>query len=657
VSDDADNQLALVPAPPVRAQKAKAVEVAQVDPVARVIVDTGLAHLDRPFDYLVPAELDDRIVPGCRVRVRFAGQLVDGFVMERRAESDHDGTLAVVSKAVSPEPVLAPQILALARAVADRYAGTVGDVLRSAVPPRHAATERKTSRVCSVPDIGVDVAAWEEYPAGTELIGALQDGSSPRAAMAVLPRPGPDRLIAGAVLATLKSGRGAIVCVPDVRDVERWRPTFADVLGDAFVVLTSAQSPAERYASFLAVSRGAARVVLGTRAAAFAPVQDLGLLALWDDGDDLYAEPRAPYQHTRDVMLLRAQQQDCGVILASYARSAEVQSLVEAGWCIDLEPALAARRIGWPRVEITDGADSGGIPVRLPRQVFARVRGSQGPVLIQVPRRGYRAALACQTCRASARCPECEGPLMQPAAGAAPTCRWCGHTQDPWACRACSGRTLRAPVVGQLRTAEEIAQAFRDHAVVTSGGDRILDAAPEGRVIVLATPGAEPPVPGGYEVIVLLDTWLMLARDDIRVVEESHRRWFNALALGRPGSRAVVVGDSSALQALVRADPVGSARRELAERRETRMPPIGRLASVEGPTDVVHALAAREWTANTDVLGPVPVRLRDEQGARLVLRAPRREGAELAGLLAAVTAERSAAKLPGVRVQVDPQRF
>ncbi len=52
-------------------------------PVARVAVDMSLAHLDRPFDYLVPARLDEAAVPGCRVRVRFAGQLVDGYVLER----------------------------------------------------------------------------------------------------------------------------------------------------------------------------------------------------------------------------------------------------------------------------------------------------------------------------------------------------------------------------------------------------------------------------------------------------------------------------------------------------------------------------------------------------------------------------------------------
>ncbi|HEX9334229.1 MAG TPA: primosome assembly protein PriA, partial [Pseudonocardiaceae bacterium] len=79
---------------------------AAVLPVARVCVDVPLAHLDRPFDYQVPERFADSAVVGCRVRVRFAGQLVDGFVLERVAESGHKGKLAFLEKVVSPEPVL-----------------------------------------------------------------------------------------------------------------------------------------------------------------------------------------------------------------------------------------------------------------------------------------------------------------------------------------------------------------------------------------------------------------------------------------------------------------------------------------------------------------------------------------------------------------------
>ena len=114
---------------------------AEVLPVARVAVDMSLPHLDRPFDYLVPTTLDVAAVPGCRVRVRFAGKLVDGFLLERAEQSDHEGRLAYLERVTSSEPVLTPEIADLAREIADRYAGTLADVLRLAIPPRHARVE------------------------------------------------------------------------------------------------------------------------------------------------------------------------------------------------------------------------------------------------------------------------------------------------------------------------------------------------------------------------------------------------------------------------------------------------------------------------------------------------------------------------------------
>ena len=150
-----------------------------------------------------------------------------------------------------------------------------------------------------------------------------------------------------------------------------------------------------------------------------------------------------------------------------------------------------------------------------------------------------------------------------------------------------------------------------------------------------------------------MDTWLMLARDDVRVVAEAHRRWFNALALAREAAPAVAVGDPATVQALVRADPVGLAQRELAGRADTHLPPFGRLDIVDGPADVVTDWAKRTWTPSTEILGPIET----HEGPRLVLRAPRREGAELARLLHTAQSERSAAKLPAVRVRIDPMSF
>ncbi len=121
-----------------RARKAAEFEPAELDPVARVLVDVPLAHLDRPFDYAVSVKDAATAVPGARVKVRFAGQDVDGFVLERAATSDHNGRLQPLRRVVSAEPVLHPEVAALTASIARA-------VCRSA-RRRHAAGRAATPR-------------------------------------------------------------------------------------------------------------------------------------------------------------------------------------------------------------------------------------------------------------------------------------------------------------------------------------------------------------------------------------------------------------------------------------------------------------------------------------------------------------------------------
>ena len=114
---------------------------AEADPVARLMVDVPLPHLDRLFDYLVPSTLDETVRAGSRVRVRFAGRLVDAYVVERGTGTEHEGRLAYLERTVGDEPVLTPETTALFRAIADRWAGNFVDVVRLGIPPRHAAAE------------------------------------------------------------------------------------------------------------------------------------------------------------------------------------------------------------------------------------------------------------------------------------------------------------------------------------------------------------------------------------------------------------------------------------------------------------------------------------------------------------------------------------
>lgn len=651
-----------------RKRKAAEVQPAEVDPVAHVLVDLPLAHLDRRFDYLVPTAMAETAVPGARVKVRFAGQDVDAYVVARDAHTDHTGALAPLRRVVSAEPVLSPAVAELSRTLAERYAGTRADVLRLAVPPRHATTEKAPPLTSAQPTQPAQEAAdggataWTGHEPATAFLQHLADGGNPRAVWSAAPGADWPLLLAHAAATAYASGRGALLCVPDRRDVDRVDAALTSVLGEGHhVTLTADSGPAARYADFLAISRGARRIVVGTRAAAFAPVHDLGLVAMWDDGDDLHAEPRAPYPHTRETLLLRAEQEGAAALIGGFARTVEATYLLRSGWAQELAPPRDEIR---RRVTVAVSGDTDAALDRDPDARTARIPGQAhqaialgletGPVLVQTPRTGYLASLACERCRTPARCRACTGPLALRGPTVPPRCRWCGHEEESWACRECGHRGLRAPVLGDHRTAEELGRSFARTPIRSSSDDRVRASVPDRPEIVVATPGAEPVAEGGYSVVVLLDTWLALSRIDLRAAEEALRRWANAAALVRPGGRVLAVGDPShpALQALVRWDLPGFAERETRERVEAHLPPASRMATITGdPGAIDDALVLLEAPPAAEVLGPVDV----EDGlSRVVVRVPRAHGAALSTALGDLQRIRSSRKLDPVRIQVDP---
>ncbi|MFD9332187.1 MULTISPECIES: primosomal protein N' [unclassified Streptomyces] len=680
-------------APKAKPRTWRGAALAKELPVARVLVDKGVLHLDRYFDYAVPEELDAQAQPGVRVRVRFGagrhrvregrregGGLIDGFLIERLPESDYSGPLAALAQVVSPEPVLSEELLGLTRAVADRYAGSLADVLQLAVPPRNARAEGKDSPaplpVPAVPEVG----SWARYGRGAAFLESLAAGGAPRAVWNALPGPGWAEELARAVAATLASGRGALVVVPDGRAVSRVDAALTSLLGEGrHAVLTAEAGPEKRYREWLAVRRGSVRAVVGTRAAMFAPVRDLGLVVIWDDGDGSHSEPHAPQPHAREVLLLRAAHDKCAFLLGSWGCTVEAAQLVESGWALPLVAEREQVRGVAPLVRtVGDGdlaRDEAARAARLPTLAWQVVREGlrHGPVLVQVPRRGYVPRMACAQCRAAARCRHCAGPLEAQDAGAL-RCTWCGRDEAAWHCPECGGFRLRAQIVGARRTAEELGRAFPAVPVRTSGREQVLDTVPGAPALVVSTPGAEPVADGGYAAALLLDGWAMLGRPDLRAGEEALRRWIGAASLVRPqgaGGTVVVVAEPTLrpVQALVRWDPVGHAVRELAERAELGFPPVSRMAAVSGtPEALAGFLAAAELPRDAEVLGPVPMHVTEagrprrtggpppgEHWERALVRVPPGSGAALAAALKAAQAARMArGGSEPVRIRIDP---
>ena len=621
--------------------------------VAAVRPLLAVPHLDRDFEYEIPEKMLADVQFGVAVKVRFGGQDVTGYVVDVRHQAEHPGQLKPLRRVVSSTPVLTPELWDLAQQVARHGAGTVSDVLRLAIPTRHAAAEkalepqRKAAAARSdhsgvddseagpqpapAYDLPTDAAStthpWAQYRGGFALLKHLAAGDAPGAAWIAaagqdVPTDWP-AAVAELVAACRASGRGSLLILPNARDVELVRRACVARLGEHGIVrLTAEDGPSVRYTAFLSALHGLADVVIGTRAAMFAPVRPLGLALWWDDVDALHAEPRAPYPHVRDVLRLRADQEQAALINAGYVRSAAVHRLVETGRLMSVDP------IGRSSARVIVTGDDHSVErsgpaarARIPAQAWAGARRAleRGPVLVQVPRRGYIPALACTRCRTKATCPVCHGPLGAQADHLL-RCEWCGHQETSFTCTTCGGHDVRSLVIGAGRTAEELGRAFTGVPIRRSGAPHILDQVSPEPALVIATPGAEPHVPGGYAAAMLLDAWAFLDRPGLGAAERSLQAWSAATALVRPaaaGGEVFLCGvprhtPFPEVEALVRWAPGWHAERELHERAETMLPPQTRMAALEGERKAVQAmadalLAARTSPSDFDVLGPLPL--------------------------------------------------
>ncbi|MDH2455014.1 primosomal protein N' [Corynebacterium bovis] len=674
-------------------------------PVAHVLPLIGVPHLDRGFDYAVPPEMDGDARPGVRVRIRFAGRLVDGIVLDRRRTTSHAGELAPLRRVLSPAVVVPERLRDLVDTLAERYAGVRSDIIRAAVPPRHAAAEKaglygggaawedlygSLVPVDELTDTAVSAAreGWGRYVHGGAFVDAALAGRAARAAWLPTPREDWALRVAELTAAVAWSGGGVLVVVPTVRDVTRVRDALRTFVSAAQITtMTAGEGPAARYRSHLAVLAGQGRVVVGTRSAALAPVVDLRLIVLTGEAEDALVDPRAPYIHAREVLRLRSAQEGTALVVGDLTRSAEVQRLVEDG---ELATLRAPRETVTAELPWTQGVEDSATArerdphaahSRVPSVAFTALRAALDagrPGLVSVPRRGYAPSVACATCRTPARCRRCNGPLELPATRpdepVTPRCRWCGRAEPRFTCTTCGGHGLRMTVVGQDRTVEELGRAFPGVEILASSGARPRERVGDGGRLVVATPGVEPLCPG-YGAAVILDPWLTTGRADLRARETALRQWSRVASLVVPradGGRVVVAGDATdpTVQQLIRWDPEGAAARELRLREEAAFPPAVVMAAVDGTAETLAQLE-EYWQPpdGTEVLGPVPLPPgvrppaglapgEEDLARRMIVRTPTAGAAELGARLRTAQAQRSTHRRTGpLRVVIDPVRI
>ncbi|MEX2328595.1 MAG: hypothetical protein WD575_02605 [Nitriliruptoraceae bacterium] len=587
--------------------------------IARVVVEVEPFHLDRPFDYLVGDHADLRV--GQRVQVSFAGRRVRGLVVDVADTSDVPAErLRPLTRVLGPHVWARPDEIEVLRWAATRFGAPVADVVRHALPARTVDVERRAAAagwfpVATRPDWPVDdtpdVSSWEVY--GDAGRGLLDDVGSGRGSVWWRPLAGEqvgDRLVELA-RRTLAGGRDVLVVVPD-RGSSVGRAIVAG-LGDLVADLRPGPSPRVHYGQWLRARCGAARVVVGERSAAFAPLDRLGLAIVVDEANPAHKERRSPRHHARDVVLERARRAGAVGLVVGTVPSA-------IGWDLlrrrRLAPVVAPRRAerdARPRFVLADWDRQPS--ARLSREAMraleqAAEAGTHGVVLSV--RRGEGRAMVCSRCGHRFACPTCATSLVVRDDRLA--CEGCGwSTSRRIRCGDCGG-DLVPLAAGTERIAHELRRGLDVEVAELEGYDAPAPDPPS--VLVMTRGSVMDAPPGPIGAVVLPDLDALLLRPTLDAAEDTLRLAMAVASWASPRSTTfdapVVVQtqrpEHPVIDALLRWDPGAFWRHEAPLREPLRFPPAAQAIRVEVAGDA--ALRVQEIRASLadgdDVLGPIP---------------------------------------------------
>lgn len=541
--------------------------------VARVVAESNLIQLDREFDFLVPDHLRDEVRVGQRVKFEIgrSKKVYTGFISQLAVSSEY--ATSEISEIVSTKPVLMPELLRFARQVADRQCVALGEILALAIPDH-------MPRI-SVPESTHVKASQNPFPA-PKLDASLTKRAAVLSGARYLSFDGeryPDwaLLIAHQVIEKLIQGHSSIVILPEQSQINVMRTLLkAGGFADQLAVFGAGQKKSERYQNFQKCLDLDTVIALGTRTAIYAPVSNLGLVALFDDLDDSLREQGSPFTHARELALMRALESDL-LLVANY-RSVEVQRLVEIGYVSDHSLLGAPPRIAFS--EPSARMDSASFEL-------IRERVEQGPILVLLPRKGSSPAAFCFGCGERLGCHSCGGPIWEPSAGSY-GCRVCrrGFTS----CKACGAARAKSGRAGSSRTVAELGKAFPQTLISEATAEKQPSKILESRHIIVSTPGSSPVAPNGYAAVLILDCDIWLSSHSLQAEQIAIRDWMEAIELLSDTGRAVIAGVPAELgQAITLSQHRQLAKVAYRDASALSLPPAVRVAHLEATSDVLIA--------------------------------------------------------------------
>lgn len=496
------------------------------------------------------------------------------------------------------------------------------------------------------------------------IVGALEAGSGEAFLLHGITGSGKTEVYLRAIDEMQKSGRGALLLVPEIALTPQLVGRFRARFGDDIAVLHSALTARQREDAWRSLRSGRVKVAIGARSALFAPVADLGLIVVDEEHDPSFKQDEGFRYHARDMALLRAQYAGAVCILGSATPSVETYHRANQGKIRLLSLPSRATGATLPEVEIVDlrrhrVGPTGHMLLSGPlHSALAECLDAGRQAILFLNRRGFSPSVRCVACGTVAECPACSVALTEHRGQGALRCHYCDfHRPVADACASCGSRELKRLGVGTEQIEQAVKESFPNARVARldrdtasgEGVEAVLDRLRTGEVDVLV--GTQM-VTKGHDIagvtlvgIVLADQ--SLAFPDFRASE----RTFQLLAqvAGRAG-RADAPGkvilqtyqpDHPAVRFAARHDFESFYSEEIRAREEVGYPPFARLVTARvhsgGEGDARRATqllaeTARQQQAVKDgavqVLGPAPAplsRLRGRYHYRLLLKSPDRK--------------------------------
>ena len=515
---------------------------------------------------MVPERLSAIALAGVRVQVEFGSSVHEGLILERCESSPNAGKLKNLLGVLSIHPVATPETIELFRLVARRWAGAPYDIIRSAIPPRVASVDKEEFLKPAEP---------EEKPLLNTSAQVIPKALLSRWVRAFWSMPACQRssqILAALVISRAEFGQVLLV-VPDERNllaVER--ELLHLVSADRIARLDGHNSRSDRYRDFLRVTKGVANIAIGLRGAIFTPLSEEATIIVIGESSQLLYEPRTPGWNVRDVALMRVTQSEVNLIFAGFSPSLEIGRLIDMGWLSMVSSQQRRSVIAAPQMQ-------GEL---LPSKAFDVVRKAlkDGPILFLVPRKGYGNAVLCKKCRNVATC-NCGGRLQQSGAGRSPQCVLCLADFPLWRCNWCQSDEIYIAARGIDRFVEEIGRSFPNVAVINSSGEHIVDSISRQSALVVATPGSEPDVEGGYGAVMLLEGIRFFGHSELRSAERAREQFFQSASLvSANGEFFSNRSHASDCGRSYRWNPAPMVRKELQERAEVALPPYYRFITI-----------------------------------------------------------------------------